>query len=129
MKHLNPPGLANVNDIDSIRTSLVEVWLHVNLQVLGSEVGLSCEEHLNILGSGIENWGELRRSHLCDLTGAMSNRWRCWMAVLLKRKENLECAKDFGINIDVRQKVRRTLANRFHAQPPGLSKLRSHDSH
>merc|ERR1711881_33946 len=26
------PGLANVNDIDSIRASLPEVWLHVNLQ-------------------------------------------------------------------------------------------------
>ncbi len=57
------PGLANVDDIDSIRASLPEVVLHVNLHVLGAQVALSCEEHLNVLGGGIENGGELRRSH------------------------------------------------------------------
>lgn len=30
------PGLANVDDVDSVRASLPEIWLHVNLQVLGS---------------------------------------------------------------------------------------------
>lgn len=57
------PGLANVDDIDSIRASLPEVVLHVNLHVLGAQVALSCEEHLNVLRGGIENGGELRRSH------------------------------------------------------------------
>lgn len=60
----NPlPGLANVDDIDSVRASLPEVVLHVNLHVLGAQVALSREEHLNVLGRGIENGGELRRSH------------------------------------------------------------------
>ena len=49
------PGLANVDNIDSIRASLPEVWLHVNLQVLGSKVALSAQEHLNILRGSIEN--------------------------------------------------------------------------
>ena len=40
----------------------------MNLQVLGSQMALSCEEHLNILGSSIEDWGELGRCHLCNLT-------------------------------------------------------------
>jgi len=31
-------------------------------------MALSCEEHLNICGSSIEDRGELRRRHLCDLT-------------------------------------------------------------
>lgn len=35
------PGLANVDDIDSIRAGLPEVRFHVNLQVLGSEVDTS----------------------------------------------------------------------------------------
>lgn len=61
------PGLANVDNIDSVWASLPEVVLHVNLHVLGAQVALSCEEHLNVLGGGIENWGELRRSHLDDL--------------------------------------------------------------
>ena len=56
---LSIPGLANVNDIDSIRASLPEVRLHVDLQVLGSKVTLSCEEHLHILGGGIENRGKV----------------------------------------------------------------------
>jgi hypothetical protein len=51
----NIPGLANVNDIDSIWASLPEVRFHMNLQVLGSEVALSAEKHLNVLGSRIKN--------------------------------------------------------------------------
>ena len=41
----------------------------MNLQVLGSKVALSAQEHLNVLGSGIENRGKVGRGHLCDLTG------------------------------------------------------------
>jgi hypothetical protein len=65
---INLPGLANVDDVNSVRTGLPEVRVHVNLEVLGAQVALSCKEHLNVLGSGIENRGELRRSHFCDLT-------------------------------------------------------------
>ena len=53
------PGLANVDNIDPIGTRFPQVWFHVNLQVLGSEMALSCEEHLNVLGSGIEDRGEV----------------------------------------------------------------------
>jgi hypothetical protein len=62
------PGLANVDDIDSIRASLPEVRFHVNLQILRSEVALASQEHLNVLGGGIENRGKVGRSHPCDLT-------------------------------------------------------------
>jgi len=31
----------------------------VDLKVFGADVALSCDEHLNVLGSGIENWGEI----------------------------------------------------------------------
>lgn len=57
------PGLANVNDIDTIRASLPQVRIHVNLEVLGAQVALSCEEHLNVLGGGVEDRGELRGGH------------------------------------------------------------------
>jgi hypothetical protein len=62
------PGLSNVDNIDSVRASLPEVRVHVNLQVLGSEMALSAQEHLNILRSSIEDWWEVGRSHLCGLT-------------------------------------------------------------
>ena len=62
------PGLADVDNVNTIWSGLPEVWLHVNLQVLGSEVALSCEEHLNVLGGSIENGWELGWCHLCDLT-------------------------------------------------------------
>jgi hypothetical protein len=64
---LDIPGLANVDNIDSVWASLPEVVLHVNLEVLGAQVALSCEEHLNVLGGGIENRWELSWSHLDDL--------------------------------------------------------------
>ena len=62
------PGLANVDNIDSIRASLPQVGFHVNLQVLGSEVALSCKEHLNVLGGRIEDRRKVGWGHLCDLT-------------------------------------------------------------
>lgn len=60
---INIPGLANVDDIDTVGASLPEVRLHVRLEVLGPEVALSCEEHLNVLGGGVEDRGELRGGH------------------------------------------------------------------
>ncbi len=62
------PGLANVDDIDSIRAGLPEVRFHVNLQVLASKVSSTGEQHLNVLRRGIEDRGKLGRSHLCGLT-------------------------------------------------------------
>lgn len=35
----------------------------MNLEVLGSQVALSCEEHLNVLGRGVEDGGKLRGGH------------------------------------------------------------------
>jgi hypothetical protein len=74
------PGLANVDDIDSIWTGLPEVVVHVNLQVLGAQMALSCEKHLNVLGSGIEDRGELRRSHLDDLDLNLGRTF--WMLIV-----------------------------------------------
>jgi len=36
----NAPGLANVDDVDTVRASLPEVRLHVHLEVLGTDVAL-----------------------------------------------------------------------------------------
>lgn len=60
----NIPGLANVDDIDTIGTGLPEVGLHVHLEVLGPEVALSGKEHLNVLRGRVENRGKLRRGHV-----------------------------------------------------------------
>lgn len=38
---MNIPGFANVDHIDAIWTGLPEVWLHVHLHVLGTNVALS----------------------------------------------------------------------------------------
>ena len=57
------PGFANVEDIDTIWTSLPEVWFHVHLQILGSQVALSCEKHFNILRRGIEDWRKISWRH------------------------------------------------------------------
>lgn len=58
------PGLANVQDVDTVGAELPEVRLHVHLKVLGTEVALSGEEHLNVLRGGVENRGELGRGHV-----------------------------------------------------------------
>ena len=57
------PGLANVDDIDTVGASLPEVGLHVHLKVLGTQVALSSQEHLNVLGGRVENRGELGGGH------------------------------------------------------------------
>ncbi len=62
-KLCNIPGLANVDDIDTIGSCLPEVGLHVNLQVLGSEMGLRREEHLDVLRRRIEDGGESGGRH------------------------------------------------------------------
>jgi|SRR5688572_4597911 hypothetical protein len=59
----NIPGLANVQDVDTILTGLPQVRLHVSLQVLAAEVALSRQEHLDVLGGGIEDRGEVGGSH------------------------------------------------------------------
>jgi hypothetical protein len=57
------PCLANINHVDTIWTRLPQVWLHVNLEILGPKMALRCKQHLNILGSGIEDRGKIRRRH------------------------------------------------------------------
>jgi hypothetical protein len=48
------PCLSNIDHVDAIRTGLPQIWLHVYLQVLGAEMALSSEQHLDILRSGVE---------------------------------------------------------------------------
>ena len=58
------PGLADVDDVHTILASLPEVRLHVNLEVLAAEVGLSSQEHLDVLAGGVEDGGEVSGRHL-----------------------------------------------------------------
>ena len=58
------PGLANVDDIDTVSSGLPEVRFHVNLQVLGSKVRLRGEEHLDVLGRRVHGGGEVCGRHL-----------------------------------------------------------------
>ena len=58
------PGLADVDDVHAILASLPEVGLHVNLEVLAAEVGLSSQEHLNVLAGGVEDGREVSGRHL-----------------------------------------------------------------
>jgi len=61
------PGLANVQDVDTVGPGLPQVWLHVNLEVLAAEMALSSQEHLNVLLGGVEDGGEVGRSHFDGL--------------------------------------------------------------
>lgn len=58
------PGLANVDHVDTVRASLVDVRLHVHLDVLCTEVALGGEEHLDIVGGSVEASGKVGRGHL-----------------------------------------------------------------
>lgn len=60
------PGLANVQDVDTVGTGLPEVVLHVNLEVLAAEVALRSQEHLDVLAGGVEDGGQVGGSHLDD---------------------------------------------------------------
>lgn len=75
------PGLANVDHVDSIWASLPEVWLHVDLEVLGPKVALSCKKHLNVLRGRIEDRGEVVRGHLDDCCSASCGVVRKWWVV------------------------------------------------
>lgn len=48
------PGLSDVDNVDAIWTCLPDIWLHVSLQVLGTEMRLSGQEVLNVLAGSIE---------------------------------------------------------------------------
>ena len=58
------PSLANVKDIDTVGAGFPEVRVHVNLEILGADVALSCEEQLNVLARRIENGGQICGRHL-----------------------------------------------------------------
>lgn len=66
-RRVNAPGLANVDNVDTVTTGLPEVRLHVHLQVLASKVSLGREEHLNVLRSGVKDAGQVVRGHLVGL--------------------------------------------------------------
>lgn len=53
---INIPGLANVDHIDTISSGLPEVRLHVNLQVLRTQMGLRGQEILDVLGRRVEDF-------------------------------------------------------------------------
>lgn len=75
------PGLANVDDVDTIGAGLPQVRLHVHLEVLGTKVALGRQEHLNVLGGGVEARGEVGGSHLESVgrrrDGVISKEWLC----------------------------------------------------
>jgi hypothetical protein len=58
------PGLANVQDVDTVGPGLPQVRLHVHLEVLAAEMALRSQEHLNVLLGGVEDGGEVGRSHV-----------------------------------------------------------------
>lgn len=58
------PGLANVDNIDTVGARLPQVRLHVNLEVLGTEMRLSGKEHLDVLRRRVEDGGKVGGSHL-----------------------------------------------------------------
>lgn len=61
---VNLPSLANVDNVDTISTSLPEVWLHVHLEVLAANMALSSQEHLNVLSGGVEHRRQVVGGHL-----------------------------------------------------------------
>jgi hypothetical protein len=99
----NAPGLANVDDVDTVRASLPEVRLHVDLEVLGTDVALlttlveevgelrsrtnlSSEEHLNVLAGGSHGGRGVGGRHL--------DRYRNCRRVLVKGEGKRNTAKD-----------------------------------
>lgn len=56
----------------------------MNLQVLGTEVALGSEEHLNVLLGSVENAGEVGGGHDCDLCGRS-----CVVVVVAKFRKSM----------------------------------------
>jgi len=50
-------GLADLDDVDTVRSLLVDVVLHGNIGVLGTEVSSSGDQQLNVVGSRSQNVG------------------------------------------------------------------------
>ena len=61
------PCFAEVDDVNAIGTRFPQVRLHMDLEILGTDVALCCEQHLNVGGGGIEYWGKVcgRHGELC----------------------------------------------------------------
>lgn len=59
------PGLADVDNVDTIGTPLPDVVLHSLVTVLGTEVALSGKEELDVVLSSLKSLGELVGSHFC----------------------------------------------------------------
>ena len=61
------PSFGKIDNIDAIRSSLPQVRVHVNLQVLASYMTLCRKEVLDVLRSRIEYCGQIGRStHVRD---------------------------------------------------------------
>lgn len=57
------PGLLEVQNVHTVGPCLPDVRLHVHLRVLGAEVALRRQQHLNVLGRRIEDGGKVGRGH------------------------------------------------------------------
>ena len=79
------PSLANIDHIDAVRTSLPQIWLHVNLQVLRAHMTLCSQEHLNILRCRIEDRGEVCGRHGCDWISCQSEPKQEYLLLRQKR--------------------------------------------
>lgn len=58
------PGLANVDDIDTVGARLPQVRLHVHLEVLGTEMRLGGKQHLDVLRRRVEDGWKVGGGHL-----------------------------------------------------------------
>ena len=48
----------------------------MDLEVFGTKVTLSCKQHLNVLGCGIEDWGDARGRHAGGLGTLSKSRYQ-----------------------------------------------------
>lgn len=72
------PSLANVDNVNTVGTGLPKVVLHVHLEVLGTEVALSSQEHLDVLAGGVEDGGKVGGSHLDGFACLPDGGLRAW---------------------------------------------------
>jgi hypothetical protein len=53
------PGLSNIDHVYAIGASLPEIRVHVDLEILGSNVTLRCKQLLDIVGGRVEDRRQL----------------------------------------------------------------------
>ena len=63
---VNSPGLANIDNINTVRSSLPQIWLHMDLEVLATKVTLCSQKIFDVLRCWIEYGWKITRSHRCN---------------------------------------------------------------